>query len=47
MAVAVIREVAEELGLLVTDTCFFRCRYYEPSNTLMMDFISAVAGSTC
>lgn len=39
----VIREVAEELGLLVTDTRFLGSRYYESSNTLMVNFITVVA----
>lgn len=38
----VVREVQEELSLLVTETRFLRSRYYEPSNTLMMNFISVV-----
>lgn len=35
---AVRREVAEELGMTVTDLCFNRSRYFEPSNTLMLNF---------
>lgn len=39
----VVREVQEELGLSVTESRFLRSRYYEPSKTLMMNFVSVVA----
>lgn len=35
---AVIREVKEETGMLVTSLQFNRTQFYEPSNTLMCNF---------
>lgn len=42
----VVREVQEELSLEVVEARFLRSRYYEPSNTLMMNFVSIVATET-
>lgn len=36
---AVCREVAEELGATVASLCFNQSRYYERSNTLMLNFV--------
>ncbi|MDO4622567.1 MAG: NUDIX domain-containing protein [Eubacteriales bacterium] len=36
------REIKEEIGLDVTDYRFNRSRYYEPTNTLMMNFACKV-----
>lgn len=37
---ALVREVKEEVGLDVADYEFMRSRYFEPSNTLMLNYIS-------
>ena len=41
---AVVREVKEEIGLDVHDVTFQQSRFFEPSNTLMLNF-SCVADS--
>ena len=41
---AVAREVREEIGLTVHDVTFQRSSFFEPSNTLMLNF-SCVADS--
>ena len=42
---AVVREVKEEMGLNVTEVHFNHSRYFEPSNTLMLNF-TAIVDST-
>ncbi len=39
---AVVREVLEETGLHVTDVHFNRSEFYEPSDTLMLNFEAVV-----
>ena len=39
---AAVREVREELGLTVSSARFNRSRYYEPTNTLMLNFTVTV-----
>ena len=41
---AVRREIAEETGLEVVLTHFNRSRYFEPSNTLMLNFTAVTKG---
>ena len=43
---AVVREVMEETGLVVTSLRFNRSRYFAPSNTLMLNFTVTVAGES-
>lgn len=38
----VCREVKEELSLTVSETRFLQSRYYEKTNTLMLNFVSIV-----
>lgn len=38
----VCREVKEELSLIVSETRFLQSRYYEKTNTLMLNFVSVV-----
>ena len=40
---AVRREIREELGMTVTDLRFNRSHYYEPSETLMLNYTVTVA----
>ena len=40
---AAVREVREELGLTVSSARFNRSRYYEPTNTLMLNFTVTVS----
>ncbi|WP_245864280.1 NAD(+) diphosphatase [Paenibacillus donghaensis] len=37
-----VREVKEEVGLQVTGYQYMRSEYYEPNNTLMLNFVSVV-----
>ena len=43
---AAIREVKEEMGLDVTSVHFNHSHYFEPSNTLMLNFTVTVAGES-
>ena len=43
---AAVREVKEEMGLDVTSIHFNHSHYFEPSNTLMLNFTVTVAGDS-
>lgn len=43
---AVIREIAEETGLVVTDICFNASRFYEKNNVLMLNVACRVSDAS-
>ena len=39
---AVVREIQEEMGMRVTEMAFVKSTYFEPSNTLMLHYLTVV-----